>query len=43
MILECLSRGLYPGWDAANRASVALAESLGYHEGAPYMSYEVRF
>ena len=43
MILECLARGLYPGWDAANRASVALAESLGYHEGEPYMSYEVRF
>jgi len=31
LILDCLSRGLYPSWDAANLASVALAEKLGYH------------
>ena len=42
MILDTLARGLYPGWDAANRGSVALAESLGYHEGWGYMSYEIK-
>lgn len=30
LILECLRRGLYPSWDAHNRASVALAQQLGY-------------
>lgn len=30
LILDCLKRGLYPSWDAANLASVALAEKLGY-------------
>lgn len=41
LILLCLQRGLYPSWDAANLASVALAEKLGYHRGQPYMVYEV--
>lgn len=36
LILACLERGLYPSWDAANRASVALAEKLGYHEKGAY-------
>jgi GNAT superfamily N-acetyltransferase len=36
LILTCLEKGLYPSWDAANRASVALAEKLGYHEGGAY-------
>lgn len=31
LILECLKRGIYPAWEAANMASVALAEKLGYH------------
>lgn len=31
LILACLDRGLYPSWDAANLASVALSEKLGYH------------
>ncbi len=30
LILHCLERGLYPSWDAANKASLALAEKLGY-------------
>lgn len=30
LILECLDRGWYPSWDAANRPSLALAEKLGY-------------
>ncbi len=36
LILECMQRGLYPSWDAANRISVALARKLGYREAGPY-------
>lgn len=39
LILECLSRGLYPSWDAASLASVALAEKLGYHFSYAYPVY----
>ena len=39
MILECLNRGLYPSWDAANLGSVALAEKLGYHFSHEYPVY----
>jgi len=41
LILECLSRGLYPSWDAANRESVALSEKLGYHFDREYVTYQV--
>lgn len=41
LILACLSRGLYPGWDAYDLRSVALAEKLGYHMDAPYAVYEM--
>lgn len=41
LILECLDRGLYPGWDAYNLTSVALAEKLGYHVDKPYVTYEL--
>ncbi|MCL2507979.1 MAG: GNAT family N-acetyltransferase [Oscillospiraceae bacterium] len=41
LILHCLERGLYPSWDAANKASVALAEKLGYHFDFEYDAYEV--
>jgi GNAT superfamily N-acetyltransferase len=41
LILECLDRGLYPSWDAANTISVALAEKLGYHLDKPYFAYEI--
>ncbi len=40
IILECLERNIFPRWDAANMASVALAEKLGYrfnHEYTVYM------
>lgn len=30
LILSCLDDGLYPSWDAANEASMRLAEKLGY-------------
>lgn len=41
LILECLERGLYPGWDAQNKDSLALAEKLGYHFDCEYRAYEV--
>lgn len=41
LILECLKKGLYPSWDAQNKASVALAEKLGYHFSHEYPVYEV--
>lgn len=39
LILECLSRGLYPSWDAYDLRSVSLAEKLGYHMDHPYTVY----
>lgn len=41
LILECLDRGLYPSWDAANLSSVALAEKLGYTFSYKYTAFEV--
>lgn len=41
LILECLSRGLYPSWDAQNPASAALAGKLGYHFSHTYPVYEI--
>lgn len=42
LILECLRRGWYPSWDAHNRASVALAEKLGYSYSHEYPVYNVK-
>lgn len=42
LILDCLDRGLYPSWDAANLASVALAEKLGYHFDREYIAYGIQ-
>lgn len=39
LILECLSRNLYPSWDAHDLRSVMLAEKLGYHRDHPYPVY----
>lgn len=41
LILECLDRGLYPSWDAANKVSAALAEKLGYHFDREYTAYQI--
>ncbi|MBQ1280979.1 MAG: GNAT family N-acetyltransferase [Oscillospiraceae bacterium] len=41
LILDCLSRGLYPSWDAHTEISASLAEKLGYHRDAPYITYAV--
>ena len=41
LILECLEQGRYPSWDAANLASVALSQKLGYHLAHEYLTYEL--
>lgn len=41
LILECLKKGLYPSWDAQNKASLSLAEKLGYHFDHEYSAYEI--
>lgn len=42
LILECLNRGIYPSWDAANLWSVGLAQKLGYILSHEYTAYFVR-
>ena len=39
LILECLDRGLYPSWDAADARSVHLAEKMGYHMDRAYNAW----
>lgn len=41
LILACLEKGWYPSWDAHNKASVALAEKLGYHFDHAYTAFEI--
>lgn len=41
LILLCLERGLMPSWDAANPASAALAEQLGFQRAGEYSVYFV--
>ena len=41
LILECLKREIYPEWEAANMASVALAEKLGYHYDRAFDVYSL--
>lgn len=41
LILECLKRGIYPEWEAANMDSVALAEKLGYHYDRAFDVYSL--
>lgn len=41
LILACLKRGIQPGWDAANPASAALAEKLGYRPAGAYTALEI--
>lgn len=42
LVLACLRRGWYPSWDAQNKASVALAEKLGYSFSHEYPVYYVK-
>lgn len=39
LILDCLERGKYPSWDAANPESVELAKKLGYMFKESYDTY----
>lgn len=41
LVLECLERGIYPNWDAANLKSVGLAEKLGYVFEKEYTVYQL--
>ena len=41
-VSECISRGIYPNWDAANLRSVALAEKLGYIYDKEYEVYQLQ-
>ena len=41
LILSCLDEGLYPAWDAANMASVHLAEKLGYEFSREYCCFGI--
>ena len=41
LILGCLSEGLYPAWDAANKMSVRLAEKFGYEFSHEYCCFGV--
>lgn len=41
LILECLRRGVYPGWDAHDKRSLSLAEKLGYELDHAYTAYWV--
>ena len=43
LILTCLDRGLYPSWDAHTKASLALAEKLGYELSHEYRAYELKW
>lgn len=39
IILECMDRGMYPNWDAANLISVKTAEKLGYELDRSYKAF----
>lgn len=41
LIIECLDKGIYPNWDAANLISVSLAEKLGYVLDKEYNTYYI--
>ncbi|EJS68773.1 GNAT family N-acetyltransferase [Bacillus cereus] len=41
LILDCLEKGIYPNWDAANTTSAKLAEKLGYVFDKAYDTYFV--
>lgn len=42
LILECLERGIYPRWDAANPESVELAKKLGYRLKEAYQVFTIK-
>jgi GNAT superfamily N-acetyltransferase len=42
LILECVRRDIYPGWDAMDLRSASLAKKLGYQIDSPYSVYSVK-
>ncbi len=42
LILFCLSKGLYPSWDAAHSGSAAMARKLGYQFDSEYDTYYIK-
>lgn len=42
LIIDCLDKGLYPSWDAANPESVKLAQKLGYVLDGAYDTYYIK-
>ncbi|WP_017413986.1 GNAT family N-acetyltransferase [Clostridium tunisiense] len=43
LILDCVEKGKYPSWDAANLVSVALAQKFGYVLEEPYDTYHIHY
>ncbi|MGL5086426.1 MAG: GNAT family N-acetyltransferase, partial [Clostridium sp.] len=43
LILDCIKRGKYPSWDAANLESVDLAKKLGYVFKEAYDTYFIDY
>ncbi len=43
LILDCVVKGIHPSWDAANAASLHLAQKLGYTLTRSYDTWEVSF
>lgn len=41
LIIDCLDKGVYPSWDAANLTSIALAQKLGYVMDKAYDTYYI--
>lgn len=41
IILDCLNKGIYPSWDAANSESTSLAKKLGYNIHSEYDTYYI--
>ena len=39
LILDCLRRGIHPGWDAANLTSRHIAHKLGYVDAGSYLAW----
>ena len=42
LVLYCLEHGIEPRWLAANAASEALAQKLGYSRGETYVTFEIQ-
>ncbi len=43
LILDCIEKGIYPNWDAANPESLHLAKKLGYVFKEPYDTYYINY